>query len=86
MRPAIDKNDGGPAFAVPEDPDTGYPVAWTGMTLRQWYAGHALGGLAASMNDDDFHAISDGTRTGEPEARVARALADALLRIELKED
>lgn len=39
-------NDGGPAF--PSDSNL-HKWAWPGMTLRDWFAGMALCGLAANM-------------------------------------
>lgn len=44
-----ERNDGGPAFPVRDANRLGhtYCVA-SGMTLRDWFAGHALAGLSSS--------------------------------------
>ena len=41
----IKKNDGGPAFPVPNDANANGQV---GMSLLDWFAGQALSGLIAS--------------------------------------
>jgi hypothetical protein len=63
------KETGGSAFPLlpPIDSDDrspqGYPFPDAGMTLRQWYAGQALAGLSAGVNnwrpgDGDFAALA----------------------------
>lgn len=39
-------DDGGPAFPVPEDD---WNKTWSGMSLRDYFAGQALTGLLVSM-------------------------------------
>ncbi len=72
-------DDGGPAFPQGDeigvkDPVTGNRI-YTGMSLRDWFAGQALAGL-----------LTDPTTTGtvirtvcEVQAEVAYAMADAML-------
>lgn len=92
-------NDGGPAFPVPEifteDGDI-VPVGSSGLSLRDWFAGMALNGMAANESWSGAFATPEDTEYPEnylPEvARVAYAAADAMLkarekfgtRIELK--
>lgn len=56
-------NDGGAAFPETRwDDATRQEVQWTGMTLRDWFAGQALSGLAASGILRDLGACGyDGT-------------------------
>lgn len=46
------KNDGGPIYPFQELDASGMPrtALYTGMTLRQWYAGMALQGLLSNPN------------------------------------
>lgn len=70
-------NTGGPAFpepfAISPTGDT-YP-AYSGMTLRDWFAGQALAGMVASGITIDM----DGDVLGIGRARTAYALADAMI-------
>ena len=46
------KDNGGPAFPMSAHPDHGYGPGESvkeGMTLRDWFAGQALAGLAATI-------------------------------------
>ena len=76
------KNDGGPAFP-PYLMSRTYPELH-GMSLRQWYAGMAMNGWLGSyvmeMGDDATQAIA-AARV----ARVAFAIADAMLEFEANE-
>jgi hypothetical protein len=79
-------DDGGPAFAR-SDGDAHY--AQDGMTLRQWYAGHAIaGGLARDkMPEWELAAIfgknASGIRREDIIAADAIRIADAVIK-ELK--
>lgn len=73
-----EKTDGGPAFPKPRDPfpncdDTPYPSNASGMSLRDWFAGHVASGLAAYPGN-----VREGN---EPKhfALWAYAVADAML-------
>jgi len=66
-------NDGGPAFPCEAN---NYHESLTGMTLRQWYAGMALQGLAWGRRGDA--AFMDASN-------LAFGLADAMLAHEAKE-
>jgi hypothetical protein len=68
------KPDGGPAFPKPDTTFNGnYEYGPFGMSLRQWYAGQALVGMAA--NGPFFHsAIERGTL-----AKAAFEVADAMI-------
>lgn len=47
------RDDGGPAFPVPHSVDGNWQPSplpeFTGMSLRDWFAGHALAGLTAAI-------------------------------------
>ena len=58
-------NDGGPAF--PETSD----VRWNGMTLRDYFAGQVIAGLASSDRFMDT--------TNEHTAKIAYDQADAMI-------
>lgn len=71
--------DGGPAFPVPVSQPFGDGwLAVGGMTMRQWYKGHAVQGLLAAYGP---HARSDkdGIMIHESVIACAAYLADALL-------
>lgn len=48
------KNDGGPIYPFQELDASGMPrtALYTGMSLRQWYAGMAMQGLLSNPNRD----------------------------------
>lgn len=47
----VDKTDGGPAFGHGDHVHGGYP----GMSIRDWFAGQALAGMASiSLEDGDM--------------------------------
>ena len=60
-----DKDNGGPAFPTV----AGNMVYSNGMTLRDWFAGHALAGICATDTAD----------TVEKYAKCAYMLADAMI-------
>lgn len=65
-------DDGGPAFPTENERQTGpHSYHWTGMTLRDWFAGKAL----TSMNYDWF----DSFRRSQEMAEEAYNIADAML-------
>ncbi len=61
-----ERDNGGPAFPMAPDV-SGH---WSGMTLRDWFAGQALAGMLT--NPDDLHGAADA-------AKIAYAMADAML-------
>jgi tetrahydromethanopterin S-methyltransferase subunit D len=69
-------NDGGPAFPIPLAPGELYTETGSGcgMTLRDWFAGHALTGL-----------MSNTTMPCAPLAETAYRVADAMLAERAKE-
>ena len=70
------KDDGGPAFAHGGQPhhETRFTAAAQhGMSLRDWFAGMALQGYMASVNEDVL--VPDE----EQAARTAYQVADAML-------
>lgn len=81
-------DDGGPAFPFqvpnPEKHPHGYAV--NGMSLRQWYAGQALAGMAAKF-EEGMAAIIDGPdpsaerlrKTAARFAAMVFATADAMI-------
>lgn len=66
-------NDGGPAF--PFAAEYGHPAACGGMTLRDWFAGQALTGFLASLEEHE------SAQFGEPShaAKTAFQYADAMI-------
>jgi len=85
-------NDGGPAFPHPEegyweDPKTcNNWKTYTGMTLRDYFAGQALAGSLASQTPDSYWAFAalpeeitnDIAKNGI--ARLSYDLADAMIK------
>lgn len=72
-------NDGGPAFPVPqhERASDGVLVSQQGgMTLRDYFAAKALQGMIAGA---DFTIDIDGPMLGIGRAKIAYAMADAML-------
>lgn len=66
-----EEKDGSPAF--PTDMESG--THYTGMSLRQWYAGMAMQGLLANT-DFIYHSI----------AKISFAVADSMLKFEEEEN
>lgn len=71
------RNDGGPAFPVPQEwkhrpvsPPEPLPCEFHGMTLRDWFAGQALMGICANPEIDG---------TVQRLAEAAYGMADAML-------
>jgi hypothetical protein len=72
------KDNGGRAFPIQGPIDHwGHPDG--GMYLRDWFAGQALTALAQDMPQTIFDDIAKETRSGRGYAKVAYALADAML-------
>ena len=64
--------DGGPAFPWREEDGAGGYCQHVGMSLRDWFAGHVLGGFCAnSALPDDME--------DETVAKACYAIADAML-------
>lgn len=71
-------NDGGPAFPVAYGPHSGE----SGMSLRDWFAGQAIGPLMAS-DGVEMHVLKGGIKIEDlPDflAPIAYQIADAMLR------
>lgn len=68
------RGDGGPAFPRPESSDQfgNLHFGAHGMSLRDWFAGQALAGLAGISDGYDDH-------KGQSVAGIAYRLADAML-------
>lgn len=69
---ATDTPDHGPAFPVAND----ILRNWAGMTLRDYFAGQALAGLASGYYTESMEAVFEGEV-----ARRAYAMADAMLKV-----
>lgn len=70
------KETGGPAFPETRwDDKTRRDIQWSGMTLRDWFAGQALGGLTVGWNDmpGSYAECTGGV------ASAAYGIADAML-------
>ena len=74
-------DDGGPAFPMPMSysPDTGPMAGQDGMSLRDWFAGQAISGLAPLFYDSAPDADNPDGDDPEQIARTAYLLADAML-------
>ena len=80
-------NDGGPAYPTLHIPDSS-PPAWSGMSLRDYFAGQALAGLCvgcAGMLGKDFSPYAKGPCNSALADR-AFVVADAMLAERDKED
>jgi hypothetical protein len=74
-------NDGGPAFPHLRrhiSDNTYIPLAEGGMSLRDWFAGQALAGIAMATTTAAIHGIGQ-VPPPEIEAEWAFATADAML-------
>lgn len=60
--------------------DVGGETSWPGMTLRDWFAGQALQGLAVKMEESREEAINNGETDAAWEAKLSYEIADAMLR------
>lgn len=49
-------------------------------SLRDWFAGQALAGLAGDIDEFDVEELSNGTKGGKFIAQAAYQLADAMLK------
>lgn len=67
-----ERDDGGPAF--PREDYQGGGMGQTGMSVRDYFAIEALGGLLASADGGEENSIND-----KAFARAAYQLADAML-------
>ena len=75
-------NDGGPAFPPPLVFDKqGKNITWDyrGMSLRDWFAGHALAGMAGEYRTAQMYTC-EFDETCESIAKSAYELADAMLK------
>jgi hypothetical protein len=52
-----------------------------GMSLRDYFAGQALVGIATSIPEERSKLIRDGVQGGMIEASIAYVLADAMLKV-----
>jgi hypothetical protein len=80
----VSTNDGGPAFPVPAQTDNGWaepecrtPIPYHGMTLRDYFAAKALGGILASWPEDGTSLSNE--YAPEKCASTAYRYADAML-------
>jgi hypothetical protein len=72
------KPNGGPTFPIVSGDD----VLSDGMTLRQYYAGQALMGIANTISPSDLRSLADGITGGKLIARAAFQIADAMIEAE----
>lgn len=95
------KDDGGPAFPAKRtehrpivEGGAPFPVEahYTGLSIRDWFAGMALSGICASINNEAMAnavtaaAKAHGVHEEEFAAKQAYALADAMLAEREKRD
>jgi hypothetical protein len=81
----MSKQDGGPAFPFTpvyehdESPGSPYCITYSGMSLRDWFAGQALVGLSANASVTARYqtALSDDVRSKF--AEFSYKMADAML-------
>ena len=84
-------DDGGPAFpdvrrlemvhaiGLPDETKEMIYADCKGMSVRAYFAGQALQGLASRLTSERFDLIYGGIQAGGKEAKVAACLADALI-------
>jgi hypothetical protein len=72
---STERNTGGPAFAYGNHEQGGD----AGMSLRDWFAGQALAGIAFQIPTTDVGKISSGEKKVHLVGSAAYAIADALL-------
>lgn len=79
-------NDGGPAFPRPSGPaqEDINTSAHEGMTLRDWFAGQALAGMAASNYYQNVVRNSNDNTLRGSIARFAYSLADDMIAERIK--
>jgi hypothetical protein len=70
-----------PAFPFTFATGDGGNITCPGMTLRDYFAGQVLAGLATRLTAERFKDLRDGVQAGTVEAKVAYTLADAMLTI-----
>lgn len=73
-----EKPDNPPAFPLGVPHMTEYQPEW-GMSLRDWFAGQALAGLAGKLSSGREEAINNLEDDAGWEASLAYRLADAML-------
>lgn len=73
--------DNPPAFPVVSDVIGHYE----GMTLRDWFAGQALGAIITATSNGQYHPAREGQSLIEGMAQDAYELADAMLAERAKE-
>ncbi len=86
--------DGGPAFpeACAVGPSGDVYDAYPGMSLRDWFGGQALAGMAAAQSGEDFCLLLDetaeetGLNAAQTLARFSYCVADAMLAAREGED
>ncbi len=67
--------EGGPAFSYATGTHAGCSELWPGMTLRDWFAGQALGGLIVGYTQ----AYGSPTQLSNEVVKEAYSYADAML-------
>lgn len=70
------RDDGGPAFPAPHlgEMQFGDPTAYSGMSLRDHFAGEAMSALVAGSTCNEAHGAADLIAT------IAYTMADAMIR------
>lgn len=75
---ATEREDGGPAFPGQRDYGPGQIESWVGLSLRDYFAGEALGVMCASnVNTTGTFATPDGRAAV---AAVCYLMSDAMLK------
>jgi hypothetical protein len=77
----MSKTDGGAAFPLLDDPGSGLTMREPGMTLRDYFAGQALAGIAANpdISKSAAEAGLNAVAVRESYAAAAFATADVML-------
>jgi len=80
----MSEKDGGPVFPqIQQEAFEGGGSSLSisgGLSLRDYFAGQALAGLAAGFSEEYREKLADGTYGGMVPARAAYTLADALIK------
>lgn len=81
---ALNGPDDLPAF--PNHPASHVPFRdWSGMTMRQWYAGKAMQAWLSTYGENDTHPAHLGSEVSANIARWSFEIADAMIAHEAKE-
>lgn len=74
----MSNDTGGPAFPYSYATPNEFRFQ-SGMTLRDWFAGQALAGIAVNLSNDNIQELADGIKGGNIITEAAYAIADSMI-------